>query len=91
MIRLVRIRGRLGSLSLAILTGLVALATAQPALACAVCAGDPNSAISQGAQAGALVLLGVVATVLAGIASLLIFWMRRASKLANESSQLAAN
>ena len=72
---------RLDSLSLAILTGLVALFSAQPALACSVCFGDPNSSISQGAQAGMLVLLGVIAVVLTGLASVLIFWMRRAANL----------
>ena len=65
----------------AILIGLAALLTAQPVLACSVCYGDPNSAMSQGAQAGVLVLLGVIGVVLAGIASLLIFWMRRAANL----------
>ncbi len=72
---------RLDSLPLAILTGLVALFGAQPALACSVCFGDPNSLLSQGAQAGMLVLLGVIAVVLTGLASLLIFWMRRAANL----------
>ncbi len=72
---------RLDSLSLAILAGLVALLSAQPALACSVCVGDPNSALTHGAQAGMLVLLGVIAVVLTGLASLLIFWMRRAAKL----------
>ena len=37
--------------------------------------------MTQGAQAGVLVLLGVVATVLLAFASLLIFWMRRAAHL----------
>ena len=81
MSRLVRVRGQLGSLALAILTGLVALVSAQPALACSVCAGDPNSALSQGAQAGMLVLLGVIGVVLTGLASLLLFWVRRAANL----------
>ncbi len=72
---------RLDSLPLAILTGLVALLSAQPALACSVCVGDPNSALSQGAQAGMLVLLGVIAVILTGLASLLLFWMRRAANL----------
>ncbi len=67
--------------SVAILAGLGALLSAQPALACVVCYGDPNSAMTQGAQAGVLVLLGVIATVLTGFASLLIFWMRRAAHL----------
>jgi hypothetical protein len=67
--------------SLAILIGLGVLLCAHSALACSVCYGDPNSAMSKGAQAGVLVLLGVVGTVLAGIASVLIFWMRRAANL----------
>ncbi len=74
-------RKRQGSVSLALLVCLAALLTAQPVLACSVCYGDPNSAMSQGAQAGVLVLLGVVGTVLTGLASLLIFWMRRAAHL----------
>ncbi len=82
MSRLIGVRGRrLGSLSLVILIGLVALLSAQPALACSVCAGDPNSALSQGAQAGMLVLLGVITVLLTGLASLLLFWVRRAAYL----------
>ena len=77
----VRIRERLPGLSLAIFTGVIALYSARPALACSVCAGDPNAPLSQGAQAGMLVLLGVIGAVLTGIASLFIFWMRRAAKL----------
>ena len=74
-------QNRLGSLSLAILVCLGALLSAQPVLACSVCYGDPNSAMTQGAQAGVLVLLGVVGVVLTGLASLLIFWTRRAANL----------
>ena len=74
-------QNRLASISLAMLVCLGALLSAQPALACSVCYGDPNSAMSQGAQAGVLVLLGVVGVVLTGLASLLIFWMRRAARL----------
>ncbi len=74
-------RNRLGSMSLALLVCLAALLTAQPVLACSVCYGDPNSAMTQGAQAGVLVLLGVVGVVLTGLVSLLIFWMRRAAQL----------
>ena len=69
------------SISLAILVCLGVLLSAQAAQACSVCYGDPNSAMTQGAQAGVLVLLGVVATVLVAFASLLIFWMRRAAQL----------
>ncbi len=75
---------RLASLSLAILACLGALLNAQPVLACSVCYGDPNSAMSQGAQAGVLVLLGVIGVVLLGLASMLVFWMRRAANLENQ-------
>ena len=60
---------------------LAALLSAQPALACSVCFGDPTSPMTQGVHAGVLVLLGVVGVVLTGLASLLLFWMRRAGKL----------
>ncbi len=74
-------QNRLAASSLAILIGLASLLTAQPALACSVCYGDPNSAMTLGAQAGVLVLLGVVGVVLTGLGSLIIFWMRRAANL----------
>ncbi len=74
-------QNRLARMSLAILASLGALLSAQPVLACSVCFGDPNSAMTLGAQAGVLVLLGVVGAVLTGLASLLIFWMRRAANL----------
>ena len=74
-------QNRVISMSLAIVACLGALLSAQPVLACSVCYGDPNSAMFQGAQAGVLVLLGVVGVVLTGLASLLLFWMRRAAKL----------
>jgi len=67
-------------------TFLICLATissAQTALACSVCYGDPNSPMTKGVQAGVLVLLGVVGTVLFGLASLLLFWVRRAANLEN--------
>jgi hypothetical protein len=80
---------RLLRLSLAILACLGVLLSAHPALACAVCYGDPNSAMTQGAQAGVVVLLGVVGTVLTGLAALLIFWMRRAAHLEAEAGEAA--
>ncbi len=72
---------RLGSLPLAILACLLTCLIAQPALACSVCAGDPNSTMVQGVQAGVLVLLAVVGVVLSGVAALLLFWARRAANL----------
>ena len=74
-------QNRLASMSLAILACLGVLLSSQPALACSVCYGDPNSAMTQGAQAGVLVLLGVVGVVLTGLGSLLLFWMRRAAQI----------
>ncbi len=70
---------RLASVSLAILACLGVLLSSQPALACSVCAGDPSSPLNQGLQAGMLVLLGVVYVLLGGLASLFVFWMRRAA------------
>ncbi len=76
------IRERLVNMALAILIGLASLLIAQPALACSVCfGGDPSSSMNQGVQAGMLVLLGVVGVVLTGLASLFLFWMRRAAHL----------
>ena len=70
------------NMALAILIGLASLPIAQPVLACSVCfGGDPNSAMNQGVRAGMLVLLGVTGVVLTGLASLLLFWRRRAAKL----------
>ena len=72
---------RWGSASLAMVAGLLTFLIAQPALPCSVCAGDPNSTMVQGVQAGVLVLLGVVGVVLGGVATLLLFWVRRAANL----------
>ena len=69
---------------LAVLLAGVTLLVADPASACSVCFGDPNSSLTQGAKAGVLVLLGVVGVVLSGLASLIIFWMRRAAHLRAE-------
>ena len=57
------------------------LLSAGPALACAVCFGAPDSSLTQGAKAGILILLGVIATVLTGIVSVTLFWVRRARAL----------
>ena len=76
-----------GRVSLALLVCMVALLTAQPVLACSVCYGDPSSAMTQGAQAGVLVLLGVVGVVLMGLASVLLFWMRRAAQLSVQAEE----
>ena len=46
--------------------------------ACTVCFGDPASDMVKGANAGILVLLGIVVAVLGAIGSVSLFWMRRA-------------
>ena len=73
---------RLPRLALALPMGLAVLLLAEPVLACSVCAGgDPNSSMNQGVRAGMLILLGVIGMVLAGLASLFLFWMRRAARM----------
>ena len=72
---------RSSGFSLVILACLAALLSAQPGLACPVCVGDPMDPLSQGLRAGMLVLLGVVGVVLTALASLVLFWMRRAAKV----------
>lgn len=59
----------------------LALLNARPAMACAVCFGSPDSAMTHGAKAGILILLGVITTVLTGIVAVAVFWMRRARLL----------
>jgi hypothetical protein len=75
--------GSVHKLATTFLICLAAISSAQAAMACSVCYGDPNSPITKGVEAGVLVLLGVVGTVLFGLASLLLFWVRRAANLEN--------
>ncbi len=49
--------------------------------ACAVCYGDPESPLTKGMQAGVLVLVGCIYTVLAAMASVFVYWMRRHKRL----------
>ena len=51
--------------------------------ACAVCYGDPESDMAKGAAAGVLALMGIVVSVLGGIAGVTIFWVRRARRYGN--------
>ena len=54
-------------------------------LACSVCYGDPDSAMSKGAIAGVLVLLGVILGVLGWIGGFAIYFVRRARSLETEA------
>ena len=58
------------------------LGRACPALACAVCFGDPDSPLTKGALMGVYVLVGVVGFVLAGIAATGVFWIQRSRRIA---------
>lgn len=55
-----------------------ALCAPEAAQACAVCFGDPNSAMVKGVNAGILVLLGIIGCVLLSIAGVALFWACRA-------------
>ena len=48
------------------------LASAEPAAACAVCYGDPNSLLTKGMNNGILALLGIVGAVQVGFVA--FFW-----------------
>lgn len=54
---------------------------AAPALACSVCYGDPDSPEVKAMQAGILVLLGCIGTVLTGFAGLFLYWFSRSRRL----------
>ena len=73
--------GSVHKLATTFLICLAAISSAQAAMACSVCYGDPNSPMTKGVEAGVLVLLAFVGGVLLLLASLLLFWMRRAAKL----------
>jgi heme/copper-type cytochrome/quinol oxidase subunit 2 len=47
-------------------------------LACATCYGDPNSSQTQGMNYAILVMLGVTALVLSGVAGIMVHFVRRA-------------
>ena len=64
---------------IAVLIGL--LAVVGEGMACAVCFGDPNSAMVKGAEAGIVVLLGVIGTLLLSIVGVIVFWAHRAKQL----------
>ena len=69
-----------GTLMLLVLTANVL--TPAVTFACSVCYGDPNSLQVRGAEAGVLFLLGVIGTVLLSIAGMILFWVRRARRIA---------
>ena len=52
-----------------------------PALACAVCFGDPDSPMTKGVVAGVIVLVSVVGFVLLGVAGTGLYWVHRSRRL----------
>ncbi len=66
----------------------VCLVSATEVYACAVCYGDPDSAMVKGAEAGILVLLGVIGTLLLSIIGMIVFWARRAKRLSETENAL---
>lgn len=52
-----------------------------PAIACAVCFGDPDSPLTKGALMGVYVLVGVVGFVLVGITATGVLWVQRSRRL----------
>jgi len=68
------------------LAAVVLLGLTNPALACPVCFGNPNSAQMKGAQAGILALLLVTVSVLSGIAGFFFIYLRRRIRMFEESN-----
>jgi hypothetical protein len=68
------------------LAAVVLLGLANPALACPVCYGNPNSPQMKGAQAGILALLLVTISVLSGIAGFFFIYLRRRIRMFEESN-----
>ncbi len=60
---------------------IVCCLAAPSAQACSICVGDPNSPLTKGAVWGVTVLLGVVLSVLGGIAAFFIYTARRSSAI----------
>ena len=56
---------------------LALVASATEAGACAVCYGNPESPMTKGIVAGIWVMLGCIGFVLAGFASVFLYWMYR--------------
>ncbi len=59
-----------------------ALLLTDRALGCAVCFGDPESGMAKGAVAGVIVMIGVVSSVLIGVAGTGLYWIQRGRRLA---------
>lgn len=54
---------------------------ASDATACSVCQGNPDSELTQGAQAGVLIMVAVTYTLLLGVGGLVVSWVVRARRM----------
>jgi predicted transporter len=62
------------------------LASANPAWACPVCFGNPNSAQTKAMQAGILALLVVTVAVLGGVAAFFFIYLRRRIRMFEDAN-----
>ena len=69
------------------LAAVAILQSQAPALACAICYGEPGNPMTIGLQKGVLILIGAIAGVLAAFVALIVFFALRSRKLAQESEQ----
>lgn len=70
-----------------LVAGLLLLAGAAPAAACAVCFGAPDDAMTEGMNNGILVLLGTIGLVQVGFVALFWKFWRRAKRLAERRAR----
>ena len=66
---------------------LMALVLAPSGRACATCFGQSDSPLAEGMNMGILVLLGVILSVLLGVASFFVFVSRRAAAVARAAAR----
>ncbi len=71
------------------MTAALAVASPAPMQACAVCFGDPNSAMAIGASWGVLLLVGVTAAVLSALAGFFLYLVRRSRMALGQSADLS--
>ena len=63
------------------LAGVATLLQVEPAPACSVCFGDPESAMAKGAAAGVLVMCGFIGSILLAVAGTGLLWVHRSRRL----------
>lgn len=76
---------RMSNMVLVLVSYLILTFHSHPALACAVCYGDPASPLSKGAKFGAIALIAFISGVLFAIAMIACTWAKRARALSQEA------